>query len=123
MHWTPSRVEGLDGVSAAAIHTNRLELTVTNTTVVYHFADFARWPSPQVLWRALDVFGFRPHRPTVGERDWFHTPSDRFFRFYTRPEITVYCEAEHEDVDYRETLFFQINQTILAGGFDTFDLG
>lgn len=59
----------------------------------------------------------------TGERDWFHTPSDRFFRFYTRPEITVYCEAEHEDVDYRETLFFQINQTILAGGFDTFDLG
>jgi hypothetical protein len=39
-----------------------------------------------------------------GDRDWFHGPPDRFFRFFTTPPITVYIPDE-SGVEYGHTVF------------------
>jgi hypothetical protein len=58
----------------------------------------------------------------VADRDWFHDPPDRFFRFYTTPPIVVYMPNE-AGVGYPETCFCRIQDVLVLGGFSTFDLG
>jgi hypothetical protein len=47
----------------------------------------------------------------------------RFFRFYTRPEVTVYMPYEPRGLGYGVTMFRQVQDVIGLGGFGTFDLG
>jgi len=67
--------------------------------------------------------GIRPKRlPKVGERDWFHPPSERYFRFFTNPRITLYMPDEPRKA-YAGTLFHRVEDRLREGGFGTWDLG
>ena len=123
LRFVPSRVDGVADVNEAAVYPDRLELLSGNRWVSFRFADIARWPCPPWLWRRVARLGWRPRWLPVGERDWFHPPSERFFRFYTRPPIVVYMADEPRDMDYGNTLFRRIEEVMLEGGFNTWDLG
>src|SRR5262249_7364910 len=67
--------------------------------------------------------GWRRRWLPVGERDWFHPPSERFFRFYTEPPVVVYLPDEDPSLDGCSSLFGRIRGLIRVGGFQTWDLG
>jgi hypothetical protein len=100
-----------------------LELLSGGRWVSFLFADVARWPRPAWLRRRLARLGWRPRWLPVGQRDWFHPPSERSFRFYTRPPIVVYMADEPRDTGYGSTLFRRVQDVMLEGGFNTWDLG
>jgi hypothetical protein len=50
-------------------------------------------------------------------------PSERFFRFCTRPRIVVYMPDEARETNYGSTLFRRVQDVMLEGGFHTWDLG
>lgn len=120
----PSRVDGLPDVSEVVLRPDRLELLSSGRWVVHRFEDIARWPRPAWIWRFLYRHGYRPRWLPVGRRDWFHKPRDRFFIFYTTPEITVFMiDEERQQVGYRDSLFRRIQDVMLLGGFHTYDMG
>jgi hypothetical protein len=121
--FVPSRVEGLPEVTEVAVYPDRLEVHSAGRWVSFPFADIARWPRPAFLWRWLARLGWRPRWLPVGERDWFHPPSERFFRFRTRPRIVVFMPEESRETDYGSTLFRRVQDVMLEGGFSTWDLG
>src|SRR5262245_10893056 len=119
----PSRVEGAADVWQVFVFPNRLELIGLAKRSVIRFADIARWPRPEWLWRALFAGGIRPRWLPVADRDWFHMPRDRFFRFYTNPSLVLYMPVDEVAGDYAVTHFFRIQQVIYSAGFHTVDLG
>lgn len=123
VRFVPSRVEGLPDVSEVVIHSDRLELMSQGQWVTFRFLDIAQWPRPAWLWRFLAGLNWRPRWLPVADRDWFHPPRDRFFRFYTRPPVVVYLAEEDRELTYGDTLFRRIQDVMLAGGFHTCDLG
>jgi hypothetical protein len=123
LRFVPSRVEGLADVTDVTVYPDRLEFVSRGRQVSFRLADIAVWPRPAFLWRRLGRLGWRPHWLPVGERDWFHPPSERFFRFYTEPRIIVYMPDEPEETDYGSTLFQRVQDVLREGGFNTWDLG
>ncbi len=123
LRFVPSRVEGLPDVTEVAVYHDRLELLSAERWVSFQFADLAVWPRPAFLRKWLARLGLRPRWLPVGERDWFHPPSERFFRFYTRPRIVVYMPDEPVETNYGDTLFRRVQDVMLEGGFNTWDLG
>ncbi len=101
---------------------DRLELLSAGEWVVIRLADIAKWPRPWWFWRGMTRFGWRPNWLPVADRDWFHAPPDRFFRFYATPPVVVYMPDE-AGVGYAETCFRRLQMVIGIGGFGTFDLG
>jgi hypothetical protein len=122
LRFVPSRVEGLPGVAEVTVFPDRMELLSEGRTVVVHWADIAYWPRPRGLWRRLARLGWKPKWLPIGDRDWFHAPADRFFRFYTDPPLTIYMPDE-TGVEYHDTCFRRLQRVIFRGGFNTFDLG
>ncbi len=95
LRFVPSAVEGLPTVTEAAVYPDRLELPSAGKWVVIRFRDIARWYTGSWLYRPLARLGFRVRGwPSVADRDWFHPPAGRYFRFYAKPEITVYMPYE-----------------------------
>jgi hypothetical protein len=124
LRFVPSAVDGLSSVSEAAVFPDRLELLSEGKWVVIRFRDIARWYRGGWLYRPLTSLGFRVRGwPSVADRDWFHPPAGRFFRFYSTPEITVYMPDEPREIGYGETMFRRVQNVIGLGGFGTFDLG
>jgi hypothetical protein len=123
IRFVPSRVEGLPDVTEAAIYADRLELLSSGEWVVFRFFDIAKWPQPAWLWRLLSRYGWRPRWLPVADRDWFHPPRDRFFTFYTRPPVVVFLLDEDRNLTYAETLFRRVQDVMLDGGFNSYDLG
>ena len=123
LRFVPSRVEGLPDVGEVIVRPDRLELLSAGRWVVFRFAEIARWPRPARLWRLLYRLGWRPRWLPVADRDWFHPPRDRFFRFYTIPPLKVFLADEDREIGYGETLFRRVQEVIGSGGFHTFDLG
>lgn len=121
--FVPSRVEGLPNVYQVAVYPDRLELLSAGRWMSFRFEEIAKWPFPRFLWWWLARFGWRPRWLPVGERDWFHPPSERFFRFYTQPRMTIYLPDEPEGTGYGETLFRRVQDVMLEFGFQTYDLG
>lgn len=109
-------VEGLPSVAEVAVFPDRLELLSAGRWVTIRLADIARWPRPQ--W--LAQLGLRRGSAVVGERDWFR--EDKFFRFYSRPPLTVYMPDE-DGVEYGQTLWWRLQEVLMRGRFTTFDLG
>jgi hypothetical protein len=122
LRFVPSRVEGLPDVREVAVFPDRLELLSAGKWVVVRLRDIAKWPRPCWFWRFIDRIGWRPRSLSVGERDWFHAPRDRFFAFYKSPPLVVYMPDEAE-CDYAKTCFVELQKVIRRGGFDTYDLG
>jgi hypothetical protein len=123
LRFVPSRVEGLPEVSEAAVFPDRLELCSSGKWVSLRFQDMVEWPRPAWLWRLFARFGWRRRLLPVGERDWFHPASGRFFRFFTSPRIVVYVPDEPEETSYASTWFRRVQDVMLRGGFTTWDLG
>lgn len=123
LRFVPSRVDGLAEVTRVTVYPDRLELISEGRVVTVRFADIAGWPRPAFLWRRLHGWGWRPRWPSVGARDWFHPPSERFFRFDTEPCIVVSMPGEPRETAYGQTLFRRIRDVMLQGGFGTRDLG
>jgi hypothetical protein len=71
----------------------------------------------------LSRLGWRRRFLAVGERDWFHATADRFFRFFTSPPVVVYMPDEPAATSYRDTWFRRVQDVMLRGGFNTWDLG
>ena len=122
LRFVPSRVDGVPDVVEAAIYPERLELRCADRLLVYRFDEIAEWSSPAWLWRLFARMGFRPKWLPVGERDWFHPPRERYFRFFTNPRITLYMPDEPPET-YSQTLFRRVQDRMREGGFDTWDLG
>jgi hypothetical protein len=123
LRFVPSRVEGLADVTEVTVYPDRPEMVSESRRVAVRLADIATWPRPSFLWRRLARLGWRPRCLPVGERDWFHPPSERFFRFYTQPRIVVYMPDEPAETGYSGTLFRRVQDVLLEGGFNTWDLG
>jgi hypothetical protein len=123
LRFVPSRVEGLPDVTEAIVFPNRLELCSAGTWLAFSFNEMAEWPRPAWLRRLFARLGWRPQFLPVGQRDWFHPPADRFFRFFTSPQIVVYMPDEPADTSYGKTWFRRVQDVMLQGGFHTWDLG
>jgi hypothetical protein len=120
--FVPSRVDGLDAVSRVKIRPSQIEFEMPDSRRVFAFKSISR---PQESWLSsfLKRLTFRrPYPRVIADRDWFHAPPDRFFRFYTTPPITVYMPAD--DVhEHAQSHFGRIQQVIRSGRFATFDMG
>jgi hypothetical protein len=124
LRFVPSAVDGLPLVSEVAVFPDRLELLSESKWVIIRFLDIARWYRFGWLYGPLARLGWGVRGwPSVGDRDWFHPPSGRFFRFFTEPPVTVYMPDEPRDTDYGSTIFRRVQDVIRAGGFVTSDLG
>jgi hypothetical protein len=124
MRFVPSPVEGLPVVTAATLFTDRLELLTEGKWVIIRFLDIACWYRCGWFFRPLARLGFGVcGRPSVADRDWFHPPPGRFFRFYTEPPITIYMPDEPRETSYGETMFRRVQDEMAEGGFGTVDLG
>lgn len=124
LEFTPSEVTGLPAVSQIAIFPDRMELCSAGRTTTIRFLDIARWSRWDSFYRlaarlGLGVRGY----PAVADRNWFHPPSRRYFRFYTDPPLTIYLANEPEETAYGETLFRHLQDVLAAGGDSTMDLG
>lgn len=124
IRFVPTSVIGLSDVTEVTVHPDRLELLSEGAWIVVRFRDIAQWYRRSWLYRPLARLGLGAFgRPSVADRDWFHPPSERFFRFYTVPDITIFMPDEPADKGYPETIFYQVHRVIAAGGFSTEDLG
>lgn len=124
LDFVPSAVEGLPSVTDVAVFSDRLELLSDNKWTVIRFRNIARWNRYAWLCRPLARLGFPVlGHPSVADRDWFHPPAERFFRFYGAPAVTVYMPDEPEGLKIEETMFRQVQSVIHSGGYCTFDLG
>jgi hypothetical protein len=101
---------------------DRLEIMSDGRRVLIRLADIARWPRPRWLRRRLARVGWRPKWLPVADRDWFHAPPDRFFRFYTDPPVVVYMPVD-DPYEREPSCFLRLQQVIGVNGFATFDLG
>lgn len=122
LRFAPSKVEGLPDVTEVAVFPDRLEFISAGKQVVFWFADIAQWPRPAWLSRRLFRWGWRPKWLPVADRDWFHPPPKRFFRFYTHPPIVV-CMPVCEHPQRAHSTFLGVQMVLGSGGFHTFDLG
>lgn len=124
LRFTPSRVDGLADVTEVAVFPDRLELChgVDKKTVI-RFSQIARSLANDWFSQLMSRLGWRRGPAYVADRDWFHPPSERFFRFYTTPSLAIYLPDEPANTSYCHTLFRRIQDIILKGGFLTFDLG
>jgi hypothetical protein len=120
--FTPSRVEGLRDVTEVVVRPDRLELRSADRWVQVRLAGIARWPRPARLRRLLARLGCQLRPAPVADRDWFHPPPHRFFRFYTAPPLVVYMPAD-EPQQRGGSCFARVQEILAAGGFSTFDVG
>ena len=124
LRFMPSAVEGLPHVTEVAFFPDRMELLSDGKLVVIAFLDIARWCRGGWMYRPLARLGLGVRGyPSVADRDWFHPPARRFFRFYTAPPVTVYMPDEPRALSYGETMFRRVQNVLGLGGFGTFDLG
>ncbi len=124
LRFVPSAVDGLPSVTEAVVFGDRLELLSEDQWVVIRFLDIARWYRLGWVYRLLARYGWGVRGwPSIADRDWFHPPSGRFFRFFTKPPITIYMPDEPRGTTYGKTMFRRVQNVIGLGGFGTFDLG
>ena len=117
----PSRVDGLADVTLVTVRPDRIVFTCGDSTHDFPYRTIGR-PADSLSSRIIDRIRFRPLWRIIGERDWFHAPPDRFFRFYTKPQITVYMPDD--DVrEYAPSIFCRVQQVWRSSHADTFDLG
>lgn len=124
LQFVPSAVEGIPSVTEAKVYPDRLELRSEGAWVVIRFLDIARWHRFGWLHRPLARLGLGVCGwPSVADRDWFHPPAGRFFRFFTTPPITIFMPDESHETSYGQTMFRRVQDVLATGGYGTFDLG
>jgi hypothetical protein len=122
LRFVPSRVEGLPEVSEVRLFPDRIEARSAGKWLTFRFIEMVRWPQPVWFWRLLRRATGRPVGLPVGDRDWFHSPPDRYFSLYTDPRLVLFMPTDEPD-EYGRGTFAQIQYVLSAGGFSTLDLG
>ena len=122
LRFIPTKCEGLPDVTEVDVFTDRLEIKSAGALHVYHFEDMVQWPRHHWIFSILEKFHLRSRWRPIGERDWFHKPGERFFRFFTTPPIQIYI-PDTEEMDYHHSIYLKVLKIILKGGYDTSDLG
>jgi hypothetical protein len=121
VRFIPSQVEGLSGVTEAAVFPDRLELKSHGGWVTFPFASFG-WPQEsRTAARIKRMLKLKPARRIVGEI-WFdpvHYPNS-YVRFFTEPRLTIYMPATGP-TRYPHSHFWRIQQTVRAGGCEVED--
>ena len=123
LQFVPSRVEGQPKVTEVAVFSDRLELCSAGKWLSLPFVEMVEWPQPKWFWQLMAWLGWKRRFLAVGERDWFHPPKNRFFRFFSSPPVVVYMPEEPADSSYGNTLFRRVQEIMRRGGFSTWDLG
>lgn len=122
IRFTPSRVLGVDNVNEVAIRPDKLELFFKNHDWTYiPFETIAHYPKPARFWKTVRHMGWRPKWLPVGEMNWFHAPRNRFFTFFTQPQITIFMPDDAIDNDV--TYFPTIQYILFVGGYAVWDMG
>ncbi|MEM6506335.1 MAG: hypothetical protein AAF711_12915 [Planctomycetota bacterium] len=121
--FTPSRVEGMSGVESVTVYPDRLTIQSHQGESSILFSEIALRPSPGFLSRLVTRLRLKPRWLPVADRDWFHSPPDMFFRFYTKPALTIYMPVDEVKEPYSSSHFVQIQEIMLQGGFHSIDLG
>lgn len=117
VEFRPSRVEGVPDVVLVRVSAREVRLISAETERVVRFADIVEQPEGRF------VFGIRRRPMCIADRDWFHAPPDRFFRFYTTPPLTISMPVDDAQ-DWESSCFARIESIIHAEGrFTTADLG
>jgi len=122
LHFAPSRVEGLADVHEVTIYPDRIEAHGDNESITFRFEDIAKWPRPAWIWKLLHRLGSRRAFLSVADRDWFQASEEKYFAFYTIPQLVVYMPLD-SPTDYHESHFRKIQDVMEAGGFRSYDLG
>jgi hypothetical protein len=123
LRFVPSRVDGLADVTEVTVYPDRLELLSAGRLVSYRLEDIATWPKLAFIRRWLARRGWKPRCVPVGEHKCVGSSSERYFRFYTWPQIVIYMPAETAVLDYNKTLDRRVQDIMREGGFRTWDLG
>jgi hypothetical protein len=123
LRFFPSRVDGLADVTEVAVHPDRLELLSAGRWVSFRLEDIATRPKLAFIRRWLARRGWKPRCMPVGEHKCLGSPSERYFRFYTWPQIVVYMPDETAALDCSKTLVRRVQEIMLEGGFHTWELG
>jgi hypothetical protein len=116
----PTRTEGLPGVTEVVFYCDRMAVCSAGEWRVIPFAPFARWPRPAGLRKMLAWFGYRPPWRTIADRNWVDTETKSLFVFYSNPPIKIWLFYSE---DYVASPYFQVQQLLRQGGYDTFDIG
>ena len=111
-------------MTEAYVFPDRMELLSEGKLVVVKFLNIARWHRHGWFFGLVARLGLGVRgTPMIADRDWFHPPAGRYFRFFTKPEITVYMPDEPPETGYGDTMFRHVQDMMRQGGFGTFELG
>jgi hypothetical protein len=119
IEFVPSRVDGMADVVRVALTRKGLELWTSQRCRTVSWLSMEPSPFRQLLRR----LGLRSAPLFVADRDWFHPPAERFFRFYTTPRMTICLPDEPRKIPYDETFFFRVRMFLEQNGLATNDLG
>jgi beta-glucosidase/6-phospho-beta-glucosidase/beta-galactosidase len=120
MRVVPTRTEGLPEVTEVIFYHDRITVCSAGQWVAIPFTTLARWPRPAWLRKALARFGYPPPWRLIADRDWVDTATESLFVFYSTPVFKLWLPYEP---DYWTSSFFQLQQFLRQGGYDTFDMG
>ncbi|PQO38718.1 hypothetical protein C5Y96_02220 [Blastopirellula marina] len=120
--FTPSRVEWFTDVTSVTVWPTGLQVETPDGTQSFRFEEIGKIQESGIMRFMRKLGGAKPFGMLVADRDWFHPPQDRFFRFYTDPPMKVYMPSD-DTVGYEESVFFRVQAVIRCGGYETFDLG
>ena len=117
----PSKVEGIDHIHKIIVHPDQLEIYRSEGTLRINFAQIAR-PQGSVFYRFMQRAIGKTLPSLVADRNFFARPNERWFAFYTEPELRIFMPND-ESIEYPSSYFFRIQQAIRSGGYDTYDCG
>ena len=120
--FAPSRVDGLENVKKVIVYRYKIKLETPEKTFVYRFGRIATWPDPAWLNQIRALLGTPPKWLPVADRDSFHAPPDRFFRFYTKPPIKIFMPINDKN-NLEESTYWKVREILWQGGYNSSDLG
>ncbi len=120
MRVVPTRTEGLPAVTEVVFYHDRMAVCSAGQWLAIPFAPLAHWPRPARVRKMLAWFGYRPPWRIVADRNWVDTETESLFVFYSKPPFKLWLPYE---ADYTTSPYFQLQQFLRQGGFDTFDIG
>lgn len=120
MRVQPTRTEGLPAVTEIIFYPDRMSVCSAGEWLAIPFAPLVRWSRPAGIWKALGWFGYRLPGRIIADRNWVDTATESLFVFYTKPLFKVWLPYE---ADYMTSSYFQLQQFLREGGYNTCDIG
>jgi hypothetical protein len=115
----PSRVQGLPDATEVAVYRDRLEVFAAGKWIPFPFAKMVDWPLLGWPRRLAAMLGWRPELLPIAWKDRCSQAPDGFFRFNTKPKLTVYVpDVITESGNY---LWWHIQEIIREGGYIVWD--